>query len=60
MSHNSISGCTSQTIEGRALKRCMYIHTRVSIFLISQMVEETQAYINEWMDKQNIMLVPSL
>ena len=60
MSHNPISGYTSQTIEGRALKRYVYTHIHVSIILISQMVEETQVYINEWMDKQNSMLVLSL
>ena len=47
MSHNPISGYTSQTIEGRALKRYVYTHIHVSIILISQMVEETQVYINE-------------
>ena len=60
MSHDHISGYTSQTTEGRALKRYVYTHIHVSIILISHIVEETQVYINEWMDKQNIMLMLSL
>ena len=60
MIEQSTSGYASKITESKDLNRYVYTHIHVSIILISQMVEETQVYINEWMDKQNSMLVLSL
>ena len=51
---NSNSGCISQRIGSRGLKRCLhtYVHSNT---IHNQKVEATQVSINRWMDKQGVV-----
>lgn len=54
-SSNSISGHTPRRGEGRGSNRYLYTHVHSSIVHNSKKVEATQAPINKWMIKQNIV-----
>ena len=53
----STSGYIPQTNHNRYSKTCLYKNSYCSIIDNIQNVEITQIFINEWMDKQNILYI---